>query len=123
MSIYTLGETIKEQLESKDMSIDEFADRIGISRKEADQILDGSMAVTEDVAHKLADVLGPPAWFWQNLYALNKARRESAGCVWGLRINADCVRAIEQNMLYHGIRSPICRCYNSALGTVYRRYS
>lgn len=76
MSIYTLGETIKEQLENKDMTIDEFADRMRMSREEIGQILDGSMAVTEDVAYKLADVLGPPAWFWQNLYALNKARSE-----------------------------------------------
>lgn len=76
MSIYTLGETIKEQVENKDMSIDEFADRMEMSSEEAEQLLDGSMAITEDVAHRLADVLGPPAWFWQNLYALNKARSE-----------------------------------------------
>ena len=61
------GETIKEQLEDRDMSQKEFARRMGLSEKHVSRLLNGKVGLTHDTALKLESVLGIKAEFWNNL--------------------------------------------------------
>lgn len=64
------GESIKEQLEDRNMSQVEFAERMGFSTKFISQLLNGKVPLTHQTALKLESVLGVPARFWNNLEAL-----------------------------------------------------
>ncbi len=64
------GESIKEQLEDRNMSQVEFAERMGSSTKFISQLLNGKVPLTHQTALKLESVLGVPARFWNNLEAL-----------------------------------------------------
>lgn len=64
------GESIKEQLEDRNMSQVEFAERMGQSTKFISQLLNGKVPLTHQTALKLESVLGVPARFWNNLEAL-----------------------------------------------------
>ena len=64
------GETIKEQLEYRDMTQVEFAERMGQSTKHISQLLNGKVPLTQQTALKLESVLGIPAKFWNNLEAI-----------------------------------------------------
>ena len=61
------GETIKEQLEERNISMKEFTRSMGVSEKFIADLLDGDVALTESVAAKLESALGIPARFWINL--------------------------------------------------------
>ena len=61
------GETIKEQLEDRDMSQKEFAQRMDLSEKHVSRLLNGKVGLTHDTALKLESVLGIKAEFWNNL--------------------------------------------------------
>ena len=61
------GETIKEQLEDRDMSQKEFARRMDLSEKHVSRLLNGKVGLTHDTALKLESVLGIKAEFWNNL--------------------------------------------------------
>ncbi len=61
------GETIKDLLEDKGMSRDEFASLTGLSEGFADRLIEGKESLTHDIAVKLEDVLGVPAEFWDRL--------------------------------------------------------
>lgn len=61
------GETIKEQLEDREMSQKEFAQRMGLSEKHVSRLLNGKVGLTHDTALKLESVLGIKAEFWNNL--------------------------------------------------------
>ena len=64
------GATILEQLETRDMSLDEFTLKMGLSKQEIDHLVRGQMELTEDIAVKLESVLGIPATYWSNLEML-----------------------------------------------------
>lgn len=64
------GETIKEQLEVREMHQNEFAERMGMSSKHISQLINGKVPLTHQTALKLENVLGMPARFWNNLEAL-----------------------------------------------------
>ena len=62
------GETIREQLEDYNMMTqEEFANKMGMTGKEAESLLKGEMPLTEDIDQKLEAVLGVPADFWNKL--------------------------------------------------------
>ena len=61
------GETIKEQLEDRKISINDFTHSMGVSEKFVAELLEGDVALTESVAAKLESALGIPARFWINL--------------------------------------------------------
>ena len=71
-----------ETLEALGMSQTDLADRIGMSRKTINQIIQGAAPITAETALKLETVLGTPAAFWINLdgnyqeYLARKAERE-----------------------------------------------
>lgn len=64
------GETIKEQLDFREMNQKEFAVRMGLSEKHISQLINGLVPLTHETALKLESVLGVPARFWNNLEAL-----------------------------------------------------
>jgi HTH-type transcriptional regulator / antitoxin HigA len=67
------GETIKEQLEERNMSMEEFIRSMGESEKFIAELLEGDVALTESVAAKLESVLGIPSQFWNNLEGIYRA--------------------------------------------------
>lgn len=64
------GATIKEQLVDREMSQKEFASRMGMSEKHISKLINGDVALTDDVAIRLEMVLGLPARFWTNLESI-----------------------------------------------------
>lgn len=61
------GETIKEQLATKDLTQKELACRLGFSEKHISKLMNGAVALTPETAVKLEPVLGIPASFWLGL--------------------------------------------------------
>lgn len=61
------GETIKEQLESQHISQKDFVTRMGIPIKRLNNLINGDVPITQDVARRLEMVLGVPAPFWIRL--------------------------------------------------------
>lgn len=72
------GETIKEQLEDRNISMKEFTRRMGVSEKFIADLLEGDVALTESVAAKLEGVFGIPSQFWNNLEGIYRADLEKA---------------------------------------------
>lgn len=71
------GETLQEELESRDMTQVELADRTGMAKKTINEIIKGKAPITPETALKLERVFGLPAHFWNNLeqnYQEAKAR-------------------------------------------------
>ncbi len=63
------GFYLKELIEDMEITQDEFAKRLDVSSKHLSEILSGKASVHEDVAMKLATVLGTSAGLWLNLQA------------------------------------------------------
>jgi HTH-type transcriptional regulator/antitoxin HigA len=63
------GETIREQLEIRNMTQREFAIRMDLSEKHINRLINGQVALTPDVAVRLESVLGVPAHIWSRLEA------------------------------------------------------
>ncbi|MBO4461048.1 MAG: helix-turn-helix domain-containing protein [Clostridiales bacterium] len=61
------GETIKEQLEYRNMTQKEFAIRMDMSQKHISKLINGEVQLTHEMANRLEMVLGVPAKFWNNL--------------------------------------------------------
>lgn len=68
------GATIREQLEDRGMTQREFAARMGLSEKHVSRLINGEVALTQEVALKLEYVLGVPASFWNNLEAIYREK-------------------------------------------------
>jgi HTH-type transcriptional regulator/antitoxin HigA len=69
------GETLRDTLEAKDMSQAELARRTGLSTKHVNQVIQGVVALTPEMALALEHVLGVPARMWNALEA-NYRQRE-----------------------------------------------
>lgn len=63
------GDTLAETLEALGMTQIDLADRVGLSRKTVNQIIQGVAPITAETALKLETALGTPAAFWLNLDA------------------------------------------------------
>lgn len=61
------GLTIKDQIKSSHMTKKEFARRMGFTPEHVSRLLSGQVELTRETAEKLELVLGPPAYFWNNL--------------------------------------------------------
>ncbi len=71
------GETLRETLEAKGMTLTELAKRSKHPREIIDEVTTGKSAITADMAQQLERVFGIPASFWNNLernYQETKAR-------------------------------------------------
>lgn len=64
------GETIKEQLDDRNMTQKEFARRMELSEKHISHLINGEVKLTPSVALRLEMVLGIPASFWNNLESI-----------------------------------------------------
>lgn len=64
------GATIKELLEERGMTQNEFSKRMGMSEKQISQLMNGDVRVTPDMAEKLELVLGVSANFWNKLESI-----------------------------------------------------
>lgn len=63
----TPGVTLKEVLEDLGMSQAELATRTGLSPKHVNQVIQGHVALTPDMAARLEPVVGVPARIWNSL--------------------------------------------------------
>jgi addiction module HigA family antidote len=73
------GEHLAEELEVLDMSAAELARKIDVPTNRVAQILNGTRAISDDTALRLAHFFGTSAQFWlnlQSLYDLRLARRK-----------------------------------------------
>ena len=68
------GETIKEQLDDKRLSLKDFADKMDMSEESIKVLISGDMRLTPEIAVKLEKALGVPAGFWNNLEAIYRER-------------------------------------------------
>ncbi len=66
------GESIKEQLEYRGMSLREFSCRMDMSKKLSIKLLNGDIPINIDIAKRLERVLGVPKSFWINLEKIYK---------------------------------------------------
>jgi HTH-type transcriptional regulator/antitoxin HigA len=58
------GETISDILETRNIQLDAFAQKIGWSDLEASALIAGTITITSEIAQTLANALGPSASFW-----------------------------------------------------------
>jgi HTH-type transcriptional regulator/antitoxin HigA len=58
------GETIVSIMEQRELSIEEFAARVGLSHTGAQQIIDGKRSIDRELAGRLAEALGATEKFW-----------------------------------------------------------
>lgn len=73
------GATIKEQLEDRGMSREEFAKEMGMSEARVSELISGNIPLTTETAERLEAVLGVPAGFWNKMEAFYRedSRKES----------------------------------------------
>ncbi len=71
------GATINDMLEEQGVSLSEFARRMQISVERAEYLLEGDEVITDEIARKLCEVLGPGVSFWLNLEAIYREDLEN----------------------------------------------
>lgn len=65
--VLTPGETIKGLLEERNISIQEFAKRIGLSVIRTNRLINGEVVITPLLANKIEAILGNTSSYWINL--------------------------------------------------------
>lgn len=68
------GETIKEQLDDKRLSLKDFSDKMDMSEESIKALISGEARLTPEIAVKLEKALGVPAGFWNNLEAIYREK-------------------------------------------------
>lgn len=61
------GYTIKEQLEDRNINLNDFIVKMNMSKEDVKLLIEGKIILTNDLASKLELVLGLPKQFWINL--------------------------------------------------------
>lgn len=61
------GYTIKEQLEDRNINLNDFIAKMNMSKEDVELLIEGKVILTNDLAYKLELVLGLPKQFWINL--------------------------------------------------------
>ncbi len=56
------GETVLEGMEHHGMTRNQLAEKIGLSSKTLNELIEGNMPITQDIAEKLENVLSIPAY-------------------------------------------------------------
>lgn len=67
------GETLSELLEERGMTQTDLADRLGVSLKHANQVVNGAASISAELALGLEKVLGVSSGFWLNRESLFRA--------------------------------------------------
>jgi HTH-type transcriptional regulator/antitoxin HigA len=65
--VFHPGEFVKEEMEARNMSQQELADKLNISKSEMSLLLNGHRNITPSIAIKLEKVWGTDAEVWMNL--------------------------------------------------------
>ena len=60
------GDTIKDILNEKKISLTEFANEMGYSFKYTESLIEGNKSITHEIAKKLVAILGGSESFWIN---------------------------------------------------------
>lgn len=63
------GSHIEEQLSHKNFTWEYFKEKTGLNHRDVKKLLDGQMPISEELASKLEDLLGPSRQYWLNLDA------------------------------------------------------
>jgi addiction module HigA family antidote len=121
------GDTLAETLEALGMTQSDLADRVGLSRKTINQIIQGIAPITAETAVRLETALGTPAAFWLNLdanyqeFLARKAQQQqfAANIAWLQRIPykellekhwlpacPDLAATVHAALSYFGVASP-----------------
>lgn len=61
------GETIKEQIQHKGLSMNDFSLSLKMDENETQNLVNGKIKITDEIAQRLESVLGVPCTFWLNL--------------------------------------------------------
>ena len=61
------GATIKEQLDDKGIGQKEFAVKMDMSEELAEELIQGNMLLTPEIADRLESIFGVPAEFWNKM--------------------------------------------------------
>src|SRR5437016_5104459 len=61
------GETLRDTLKAKRMSVKKLSDRTRVPRKNLAEIVQGKRSIDEGTAIALSQALGVPATFWLNM--------------------------------------------------------
>ena len=61
------GYTIKEQLEDRNINLNDYIAKMNMSKEDVELLIEGKVILTNDLAYKLELVLGLPKQFWINL--------------------------------------------------------
>ena len=64
------GATIDEQLSDRGIGRKEFADRMNMSEKQINKLINGEAQLTPEIADGLELILGVPARFWNKLESM-----------------------------------------------------
>lgn len=73
------GDTIRDALVARQLTLDDFAAQIGLSRGAAVELLSGELAIDDPLADRLSEAIGASGHFWLNRearYRLRLKRRE-----------------------------------------------
>lgn len=87
------GDTIMDILDERDWTQQQLADRLGFSLKHVNQLIKGKVALTEDAAIRLRNVLGSSVGFWLTREA---QYRERTALIDAAQRNADMVPWLER---------------------------
>ena len=61
------GETIQESMECMGLTSESFAEKLNLTSEEFSNLLQGFIPVTEELANKLQETTGTPAYIWISL--------------------------------------------------------
>ena len=88
------GETLKETMESLEMTQKELAKRTGLTVQSLNRIFKGEQPINYETAGKLELVTGVPARFWNDLEAQNREQLEKIRELESLKKNLDWLKTI-----------------------------
>lgn len=70
------GELLKELMQDRGITAEEIAIKSKLTKKQVDSICNGESVITDEIAHGLAEALGPSPYFWMALQQVCDERNE-----------------------------------------------
>jgi HTH-type transcriptional regulator / antitoxin HigA len=68
------GDTIADLLEERDWTQTQLAEQLGYTEAQARQLIDGEIAISEEIARKLVEIFGSTVDFWLRLEAIYRSQ-------------------------------------------------
>lgn len=88
------GEILEEELESRDMSQAQLADRTGLAKKTINEIIKGKASITSETALKFEHVFNQSAQYWLNLEVLHQEAQARIAELERLEKDVDWLKAL-----------------------------